>query len=346
MYTIAERIAVVSYRLCGMTYDEARDNFTRKFHKPAPTRHAIKKMVNKFKRTGSVTDEQRTGRPAVADETVERIQEAITRSPSASTRRISRELGIAHTTVWKTLRFKLRKHAYHIQIVHKLEDEDYAARQAMCYDLLDAVRNENLMQHVLFSDEATFHTCGHVNRHNCRIWADEQPNAVQQWERDSPKVNVWMGITKSKLYGPFMFAERTVTGITYLDLLQQFLEPQVIQDGILDSVVFQQDGAPPHFATIVRDYLNDTFPERWIGRASPRLWAPRSPDLTPMDFFVWGFIKSKVYQVKINGLQQLKNRIYAAAEQITPDLLARVFRATEERWDMCLDLQGHHVEMY
>ena len=140
---------------------------------------------------------------------MQRIQEAITRSSSASTRRLSWELGIAHISVGKTLRFKLNKHAYHIQIVHKLEDEDYAARQTMCYDLLDAVRNENLMQYVLFSDEATFHTCGHVNRHNCRIWADEQPNALQEWERDSPKVNLWMGITKSKVYGPYMFAEPT-----------------------------------------------------------------------------------------------------------------------------------------
>ena len=59
-----------------MTYEEARESFTRKFHKLAPTRHAIKKMVKKFKRTGSVTEEQRTGRPAVANETVQRIQEA------------------------------------------------------------------------------------------------------------------------------------------------------------------------------------------------------------------------------------------------------------------------------
>ena len=99
MYTIEERTAVISYRL---TFEEGWESFTRIFHKLAPTRHAIKKMVNKFKRTGSVTEEHRTGRPAVANETVQRIQEAITRSPSASTRRLSRELGIAHTTVWKT----------------------------------------------------------------------------------------------------------------------------------------------------------------------------------------------------------------------------------------------------
>ena len=49
--------------------------------------------------------------------------------------------------------------------------------------------------------------------------------------------------------------------------------------------------------------------------------------------------------MKNNGLEQLKNRIFSAAEQMTPDMLARVFRATEERWDMCFDLRGHHVEM-
>ena len=48
-----------------MTYEEARESFTRKFHKLATTRRAIKKMVNKFKRTGSVTDEHQTGRSAI-----------------------------------------------------------------------------------------------------------------------------------------------------------------------------------------------------------------------------------------------------------------------------------------
>ena len=59
------------------------------------------------------------------------------------------------------------------------------------------------------------------------------------------------GNHKINVYGPYMFAEPTVTGITYLYLLQQFLETQLIQDGILDSVVYQQDGAPPHCALIV-----------------------------------------------------------------------------------------------
>ena len=90
-----------------------------------------------------------------------------------------------------------------------------------------------------------------------------------------------------------MFIENTVTGCTYLDMQEQFLEPQLQHDGILGTVVYQQDGAPPHFALPVREYLNRTFPNRWTGRGSARLWAARSPYLTPMDFFLWGFSKTK-----------------------------------------------------
>ncbi|KAJ4438693.1 hypothetical protein ANN_14640 [Periplaneta americana] len=92
-------------------------------------------------------------------------------------------------------------------------------------------------------------------------------------------------------------------------MLEQFLQLQLFADNILDSVVFQQDGAPLHFAHIVRNYLNETFPGRWIG--SPRFWAARSPDLTPLDFFAWGHIKTQVYKVKIRDLQHLRERISA-----------------------------------
>ena len=57
-----------------------------------------------------------------------------------------------------------------------------------------------------------------------------------------------------------------------------------------------------NFAHIVHNYLNETFPGRWIGRGSPRFWATRSRDLTPLDFFEWGHIKTQVNKVKIRDL--------------------------------------------
>jgi hypothetical protein len=48
------------------------------------------------------------------------------------------------------------------------------------------------------------------------------------------------------------------------------------------------DGAPPHFSQVVRQYLGHKFPNRWIGRGGTQNWPPRSLDLNPLDYHVWG----------------------------------------------------------
>ncbi|GBO24246.1 hypothetical protein AVEN_88114-1 [Araneus ventricosus] len=86
--------------------------------------------------------------------------------------------------------------------------------------------------------------------------------------------------------------------------------------GLLDVIpaskraeIFQQDGANAHTSTAVRDFLNEQYP-RWIGRRGPIPCPPRSPDLAPMDFFVWGSLKQDVYcrEVASLGRRRLKAR--------------------------------------
>jgi hypothetical protein len=91
------------------------------------------------------------------------------------------------------------------------------------------------------------------------------------------------------VYDPFFFMETTITGIVYLDMLQQFLDPRLDEDDQEGRIHFQQDGAPPHDLEEVRKYLNTRFPGRWIDREAPIAWPPRSPDLTPLEFFLMGF---------------------------------------------------------
>jgi len=86
----------------------------------------------------------------------------------------------------------------------------------------------------------------------------------------------------------------TVTGHSYLDMLENFAVPQ-----IPPGFIFQQDGAPPHFHRDVTTFLDETFPPRWVRRGGPTAWPPRPPDLTPLDFFAWRFIKDSVYGRKV-----------------------------------------------
>ena len=151
-----------------------------------------------------------------------------------------------------------------------------------------------LINNILFSDEATFHTYGKFNGHKCRIWADEKPPNFLEWERDTPKVNIWLGMTQSKAYGPFFFAEATVAEPPYLDMLEQFPEPQILTDVILDTVVVQIDGAQCHYAINVRDYLNRRFPVLWIDHGGHQPWAARSPNLKPLDIFFFPGVSSSL----------------------------------------------------
>ena len=91
-------------------------------------------------------------------------------------------------------------------------------------------------------------------------------------------------LTLYRVFQKELYNLETITGIVYLDMPQEFLIPQLDEDDQEGRIHFQQDGAPPHYLGEVREYLNTPFPGRWIGRAAPIAWPPRSPDLTPKDF--------------------------------------------------------------
>ena len=129
-------------------------------------------------------------------------------------------------------------------------------------------------------------------------------------------------------------------------MLQQYAMPQI---QVKNDVIFKQDGAPPHWGTIVRDYLDETFPKQWIGRDGGdewRAWPPRSPDLTPLDFYLWGYLKEVVFSVKVRDVHHLMDRIEEAVATVTPEVLTNVCRELEYRLDVCRGINGGHIEVY
>ena len=97
-------------------------------------------------------------------------------------------------------------------------------------DFQQRLEEDRFTKKLVFSDEATFHVCGKVNHYNVRIWGTENPHVTMEHVRDSPKVNVFCAVFSCKVYGPFFFAEPTVTGINYLDTLQLWLMSQLQED--------------------------------------------------------------------------------------------------------------------
>lgn len=93
--------------------------------------------------------------------------------------------------------------------------------------------------------------------------------------------------------------------------------------------------------------MNDQYGHRWIGiGAQPpsHVWPARSPDLAPLDFFVWGFVKNVVYRVEIDTIEQLEERIREAIALITPEMLENCRGNLLRRLNCCLAENGGHFE--
>ncbi|GFW18810.1 putative transposable element [Trichonephila clavipes] len=96
---------------------------------------------------------------------------------------------------------------------------------------------------------------------------------------------------------------------------------------------FQQDGATCHTARATIDLLKDTFGDRLIPRFGPVNWPPRSSDLTPLDYFLWGYVKSLVYADKPQTSDHLEDNIRRVIADIRPQMLEKVI----ENWTSRLD---------
>jgi len=145
---------------------------------------------------------------------------------------------------------------------------------------------------------------------------------------------VWCAVLDDQLIGPFILEGR-LTGEAYLRFLQEEL-PRLLDDVPLNKrgrMYFQHDGAPPHFSREVRNFPNYRFPGRWIERGGPHSWPARSPDLSLLDYCVWGWMKELVYSVKVGTRDALLGRILDAADRIRhrQRKLQRATRAVHNR---------------
>lgn len=298
-----------------------------------------------FKRTTDIPGRPATVRTVAIEEAV---LNKIEGDPQISTRKISRELNITHTIVWQVLR-SYQLYPYHMQRVQALLSRDFLPRVDLCIWLRNRlIRTPDFLSHVLFTDEASFSRDAIINFHNNHIWAEDNPNAIiENHSQVQFSLNIWVGIIGDHLVGPCILPQR-LTGEEYRRFLEYKL-PELLEEVDLETrnrMWFMHDGAPAHFSLITRQFLDGKYPNRWIGRAGPQLWPPRSPDLNPLDYFLWGHLKSLVYRTPVQNIEDLRNRIFESCSIIkqTPGIFERVRQSMLRRIDVCIAVGGAHFQ--
>ena len=97
-------------------------------------------------------------------------------------------------------------------------------------------------------------------------------------------------------------------------------------------------------AVETRKLLSEKFEDRLISLKASHIWAPHSPDLSPLDFFLWGYAKDNVYKNKPTSISELKQEITTFMRAISADTCKAVIQNFAVRVRECLLRHGDHIE--
>lgn len=316
----------------------------------APTAPAVRKFVQKVRETGMLVDNTHGPRRVTVctDENVAAVAESVRLDPGTSTRHRSQQLNISRTSLRRILHKNLGLFAYKVQLSQQLKEHDHSLRHRFAVWALEQLELDNdFGRKIIFSDEAHFHLGGYVNKQNCRIWGSENPHVIVEKPMHPQRVTVWCGLWSCGIIGPFFFENEagnnvSVNGERYRAMLSEFFFTEI--EGIdLDDLWFMQDGAPCHTAHATIDLLRTKFPNRVISRLGDVNWPPRSCDLTPLDFFLWGTVKDRCYANNPEKIHALKANINQAIRELQPETINKVLQNWSDRMRYCEASRGGHL---
>jgi hypothetical protein len=129
-------------------------------------------------------------------------------------------------------------------------------------------------------------------------------------------VNVWLVLLSSKLIRSFVL-DSNLTGGKYKFFLRHEL-PGLLECTVFivsGQMYFHHDGAESPYTQHVKQYLQKCFLDHWLGHGGLLAWPPRSPDLTLLNYYLWGHMKTFVYEVTVDLRATLCRRVFAAAAE-------------------------------
>lgn len=345
------------YGFCDGNAAAAVREYRRRYpDRRQPNARVFVTMHQRFRDFGLKTVMDRQPRGQINEENA--IIRAFNNNPRLSSRRAALQLRKSKSKILRVLH-KDNQRPYHLQAVQKLLPGDENRRLTFCNWILNSVQeNPQFLHKILWTDESCFTRTGVFNHHNSHIWAQENPRGIRiRSFQHEFSVNVWLGLINGYICGPFFLPPR-LNSVLFLDFLTNNLYDLFddIPAEVRHNSWFQMDGAPAHFGRQVRDWMNENYPERWIGRITnndppevgrgPVAWPARSPDITPLDFYAWGYLKDVVYATTIDTREELIERIQQACHQLSQNrnqILAAINSITK-RCQKCIEAGGLHFE--
>ncbi|RXM99969.1 hypothetical protein EOD39_10479 [Acipenser ruthenus] len=202
-------------------------------------------------------------------------------------------------------------------------------------------------------DEAHFTLSGSVNMRTCVIWSETNPHATFARPQHDVKVTVWCGFMANFDIGTLFFEEPSASGpetctvivARYNTMLTPHVIPMLQQRNVINTTVFMQDEAPLHIGNQGKLVLQEHFQDRIISRHFPCECPSRSPDLTPANFWLCGYLKSCMYRGNHGRIPDL-NAIVREVASLPDEMHNAAIMSIVTQMQFILDHGGAHIGHY
>jgi hypothetical protein len=339
-YNREEKIFITKkYAILGSTTLVRRAWRSKYTVSKAPGHSTILNLARKFNKNGSIDNlNGRTKNISQKRKDAKIVlKEVVSEKPDLSIREAAQVADISRELARMVLKEDLKLKPYKLPHYHELKPGDPTKR--LNFSLWFRSLPQGTAMRLICSDEAYFCLTEPVNKQNNRLWLSTRPTEGIEQPLYDQKVLVWCAMSSKRIYGPYFF-EGTVNQHSYHRMLIDFFWPKVVREDY-KKYYFQQDGASSHTAKKVQNYLRSKFGDKFMDK---NRWPPRSPDLNPCDFYLWGYLKARVYNPLPKTLDELKSNIRREIEKITKDDLKRVFLNFEKRVVLVIESKGGHIE--
>lgn len=152
-----------------------------------------------------------------------------------------------------------------------------------------------------------------------------------------------LGVVSSEgdVMPPHFFEKgQTITKEVYLRVLQAVVKPWMVTVASGRPYVFQQDGAPAHTSHLVQNWLSDNLDMFW----SKEFWPPNSPDLNPLDYYVWSVVERVTNKTRHPNVASLRAAIEAAFRNMDSAVLTRACERFRPRMEAVIAAEGGYIE--
>jgi hypothetical protein len=315
----------------------------------------LKTLLKKLRQTGNTDRKKGSGRPKSTrtEENINAVEELILSQENkpqthSTTRQIARLTGVSQSSVTRIVHMDLSLKCLKKRRAQELTDANRLKRLSLAKKLLSTY-SANDVNFIWFTDEKVFTVATPKNPQNDRLYA---PVGVRKADVDAKRLlrtrttfsqSVMVSVGVSKLGSThiiFIHPGVKINGEYYRDvLLMQEMLP-VIREISGEFFVFQQDGAPAHRARDTVKLLERETP----AFISPEMWPPNSPDLNPVDYRIWGMMQQRVYQKKINTVDELKQRLVDVWQRLQQSDIDNAIDEWRKRLRACIRANGGHFE--